>query len=272
MSTAGYEYFTTHDGLSIAYKVSGEGPPVVLVHGAIVDSARNWSIYKSLNEAGEFVVGDGPTIEGALIDAGYQVVMLDRRGHGRSDKPHDRESYSMDACRGDVRSLVEHLDIQQAALMGYSAGAWIALGLLHDPWLSAAILGGVGSWAVDGVDDDFYSDNTKISSCFLADKWDDPSLISARNRALLIPRSDFVALGQSFLGYDTTSPDDLSSVSVPSMVLNGGGDDGCKPEWDLSAYIPNSLNVIAGDGDHVFAINDPLFLAAIVNFLNGNRL
>lgn len=58
-------------GAEIYYEVSGEGEPVVLVHGFASDLARNWK------DVGWF---------NWLNDAGYQVIALDCRGHGKSEK------------------------------------------------------------------------------------------------------------------------------------------------------------------------------------------
>ena len=63
-----------NDGVCIAYEIVGEGEPVVLVHGFASDRVQNWRApgwYQTLN------------------GSGYQVIALDCRGHGESDKPHD---------------------------------------------------------------------------------------------------------------------------------------------------------------------------------------
>jgi pimeloyl-ACP methyl ester carboxylesterase len=48
-------------------------------------------------------------VKRALIDAGFQVVLYDLRGHGHFAKPHDPGSYDLDAHVDDVQSLVAHL-------------------------------------------------------------------------------------------------------------------------------------------------------------------
>ncbi len=69
------EFATAEDGVRIAYEVVGEGEPVVLVHGFASGRVQNWRApgwYQTLN------------------GAGYRVIAMDCRGHGESDKPHDR--------------------------------------------------------------------------------------------------------------------------------------------------------------------------------------
>ena len=111
MTDLSYDSFTSHDGLPIAYRVSGSGPPVVLIHGHSLTSTINFATHYTRREDGQVEATAGPTIESALVDAGFEVVMFDLRRHGDFAKPHDPSRYSMDAHVGDVRALVEHLSL-----------------------------------------------------------------------------------------------------------------------------------------------------------------
>src|SRR5262245_12028148 len=74
-------YFRSFDGTKIYYEVRGDGEPVLLVHGFIVNgqSWKRTELYKD------------------LLNAGYKVIILDQRGNGFSDKPHDSIAYDNDA-------------------------------------------------------------------------------------------------------------------------------------------------------------------------------
>jgi pimeloyl-ACP methyl ester carboxylesterase len=124
--------------LSLRYLEAGDGPAVVLLHGF---SGSAEGLYVS------------PGTFSALADAGYRVIALDQRGHGRSDKPHDAASYGLEMVE-DVRRLLDHLEITRAHLVGYSMGAKVAatfrvqyperllsvtLGGYGWPWQSAAV-------------------------------------------------------------------------------------------------------------------------------------
>src|SRR5664279_650686 len=66
-------YFSSFDGTKIYYEASGEGKPVLLVHGFIVNS-NSWKHAALYND---------------LLNNGYKVIVLDMRGNGKSGKPHD---------------------------------------------------------------------------------------------------------------------------------------------------------------------------------------
>jgi pimeloyl-ACP methyl ester carboxylesterase len=86
-------------------------------------------------------------------DAGYvdalesfrQCLLLDHRGHGRSDQPPLAESHTMAAYAADVAALLDHVEVERAAFWGYSQGGEIGLAVaaLHRERLSALITTGV---------------------------------------------------------------------------------------------------------------------------------
>ena len=73
----------------------------------------------------------------------FRLVLVDARGHGASDKPHDRASYVWPISVADILAVVDDLDIERAAFWGYSMGGAIVLGLAqHAPnRVSALIVG-----------------------------------------------------------------------------------------------------------------------------------
>lgn len=89
----------------VACHASGDGPPVLLIHGGATDS-RLW---------------DGQRAE--LADA-YRVITYDMRGFGSSPRPSRPYRMSDDAV-----AVLDHLDVTSAAVVGFSIGAQIALEL-----------------------------------------------------------------------------------------------------------------------------------------------
>src|ERR1700743_3163153 len=100
---------TFHNGaVEIAYLHEGAGDPIVLVHGFASSKNVNW-VY--------------PTWVSELKKAGRRVIALDNRGHGDSAKLYDADAYHIATMAGDVRALMDHLDIERADIMGYSLGS-----------------------------------------------------------------------------------------------------------------------------------------------------
>lgn len=99
------------DGVGIEYEVTGQGCPVVLLHG-FPDSGRLWRHQVP-----------------ALAGAGFQVVVPDLRGYGRSDKPEAVQAYSMGLLAGDVMAILAELKIARAHVVGHDWGAALAWGL-----------------------------------------------------------------------------------------------------------------------------------------------
>ena len=96
------------DGLSIAFRMEGEGPPLVLLHGAVSDS-RLW----------------GPQVE-ALADT-FTVIAWDAPGAGRSPVPPS--PFGMDDWAGALEGLLAALGVGPAHVAGLSWGSTVALAL-----------------------------------------------------------------------------------------------------------------------------------------------
>ena len=114
-------------GVPIHYTDEGEGEAVVLIHGFAVNANLNWRL---------------PGVTSALA-RDFRVISMDLRGHGRSAKPHDDTLYGP-AMVGDVIRLLDHLGIEQAHVVGYSLGGFVALklaSLAPERLLSVAVLG-----------------------------------------------------------------------------------------------------------------------------------
>jgi pimeloyl-ACP methyl ester carboxylesterase len=272
MGQPDYDRFSSRDGTSLAYRVSGQGTPVVLVHGYTLTSTTNFATHYRDDGSCQLVAADGPTVESALVGAGCRVVMLDMRGHGHSGRPRDSDSYSLEICADDVRALVTHVGLDRAALIGYSVGAWISCHLLADPWVSGAALCGIGSHAIEGQDPEFFGTWLATGSrCFLEGCWDEyPDLQILRMWAQLDDSGpDFEALGMFARGLRPIPVAVLASAptSAPVMILNGGADECATDELDFARFLPGADRVVAGQGRHGNATSDPLFHAELTRFI-----
>jgi pimeloyl-ACP methyl ester carboxylesterase len=104
--------FTNNRGVRIHYETIGKGRPVILHHGTM-GSGSDWT--------------DLGYVEAMKKD--YQLVLLDARGHGSSDKPHEPAAYDLSLRVLDVVSVLNDLNLAKADFFGYSLGGWIGFGL-----------------------------------------------------------------------------------------------------------------------------------------------
>ena len=241
--------FTTFDGKRLAYLDSGTGSPVVLLHGFASDHRGNWV---------------APGVVAALVAAGHRVVALDARGHGHSEKPHDPAAYGEDAMVRDVQSLLDHLDLSAVTVVGYSMGSLVALRLTpRDSRVRAVVLGGVGAHLGD--------EHRPRNRDAIADalETDDPTTVTdAAARAFRAfadsthaDRLALAAIQRAPLGDGA----ELSKIAVPAMVLTGDADTLVGRPEGLAAKIPGATATVVS-GDHLTAVMDPAFTAAIVAF------
>ncbi len=101
-------------GAGIEYEVTGEGRPVVLLHG-FPDSGRVWRHQIA-----------------PLADAGFKVIVPDMRGYGASDKPSEVEAYNMLYLVADVGAVLDQVGAERAHVVGHDWGAGVA-------WVLAAV-------------------------------------------------------------------------------------------------------------------------------------
>src|SRR5690349_22538628 len=98
-------YLTSNAGkipVNLYYEDLGKGKPLVLIHG--------WPLSSSM---WEYQVP-------SLLERGHRVILYDRRGFGKSDFPG--EGYDYDTLAGDLKAVLDHLDLQDVTLAGFSMG------------------------------------------------------------------------------------------------------------------------------------------------------
>jgi 3-oxoadipate enol-lactonase len=99
--------FIDVNGISINYRVDGDGDETVLLINGLADDLETWAYQVP-----------------AIVDAGYRVVRFDNRGIGQSDKPVG--PYSTAIMAADAKALADALDLGSYHVMGVSMGGMIA--------------------------------------------------------------------------------------------------------------------------------------------------
>ncbi len=105
-------FFTTTGGARIAYATLGAGPPFVYLPPFLSHIELMWEApaYRAFNEA---------------LAADFTLVRYDRFGCGLSDR--DRDDFSIAVDVDVLAEMVDHLRLRRFALLGFSAGALVAV-------------------------------------------------------------------------------------------------------------------------------------------------
>ena len=99
----------TVNGIEIYYEITGEGPPLLLIHG-LGSSSRDWEYQLP------------------AFKVHYQVITVDLRGHGQSSKP--KEPYSIRGFADDVVALLKSLNFKSVHVLGISMGTSVGFELV----------------------------------------------------------------------------------------------------------------------------------------------
>ncbi len=246
--------FTSPDGVEIVFddwEGDNERLPVVLHHGFAADTATNWV---------------APGVVDAIRATGRRVVSIDARGHGRSGKPHDAESYQDPTMVVDLTCLLDHLGLDKVDLVGYSMGAFVSLeAATRVERFRSVVLGGVGEGALpDG--DGLPFDKEGIANVLVADDATgaDPTAAGFRMVAESTGADRFALA--AVLRANAHASGDLAKVACPVLVIAGDQDPLAAGVDRLVAALPTS-RFIQVPGDHLGAVATPEFIAGILGFL-----
>lgn len=238
-------YFTAADGVKIYYEVKGQGFPVILVHG-FTNNSQSWK---------------KGTLYPALLKAGYQVIILDQRGNGRSDKPHTDDAYRNDAEAKDIMGLATRLGLKKYDIVGYSRGSIITSRVMVlDKRVRKAVMGGMGAAYTNPQ----WPRRVHAYQALMGDT----TLHDVDEMMAWIHKNNFdntsLMLQQKY--QPSTSPAELSRVKIPVLLIDGNLDQTNGDVHELQRLIPGSVYTET-PGDHNSAGNTEQFANAILAFL-----
>jgi pimeloyl-ACP methyl ester carboxylesterase len=243
-----------HGAVEIAFLDEGEGEPVVLVHGFASSKEVNWV---------------GPSWTATLTGACRRVIALDNRGHGGSSKFYKPEDYHTALMADDVRALLDHLRIEHADVMGYSMGARIGafLAVKHPDRMRSLVLGGLGIKLVEGA-----GLPDSIAEALEAPLIDDVRDAAGRMFRIFADqtKSDRRALAACIRGSrQVMSRQEAATIGVPVLVAVGGKDPIAGAPQPLANLLPKGQALEIPNRDHMLAVGDKVFKAAVIEFLNA---
>jgi pimeloyl-ACP methyl ester carboxylesterase len=237
-------YFSSFDSTKIYYEVYGNGFPVLLVHGFIVNST-SWK-HTALFDS--------------LLAAGSKVILVDLRGNGKSGKPHNEEAYQYDAETKDIMLLMKYLKISRFDIVGYSRGSIITARLLvWDKNIRRAVLGGMGA--------EFTDPNWPRRMQFYHALSSD-TVASLHGMVQNVQQSGLDQRALALLQkYQPSTPKEiLRTIKNPVLVIHGDSDEVNGSADELAGLFPNAQEAIT-PGDHNHAAATPEFAEAVVAFL-----
>ena len=265
------------NGLEHYYKIEGQGPPLLLVHGGFVDSGM-WDP------------------QAAHFSKNYSVIRYDLRGHGKTGRS-DRSSYSMELFAEDLRVLMAALKVDQVFLCGLSLGGMIAqaYAVLNPGRLKALILADTAvsvrltlsdklqryilapEWAMLAIIrwmsvPRFVEFSFKLAQWTRSAEWfgQDPSTAEYVHQAMLsIPTEEYLKIYQAIYGFDLL---ELSRITVPTLILNGEKESRAvfRHTEEMLKQIPDSLaGIIPGAGHTSNMENPAVFNTYVDRFLSS---
>jgi non-heme chloroperoxidase len=247
--------------IEIYYEDHGAGQPVVLIHGYPL-SGRAWDKQVPV-----------------LLEAGHRVITYDRRGFGHSSQP--TTGYDYDTFAADLNTLLEHLDLHEAVLVGHSMGtgevtrylgrygsARVAKGVLVSPippyllqagdnpdgvpqslfdGFAQAARGDTPAW-MKGFLDNFYNLDT-LGGTLVSDQ----AYQASWNLAVTASATAAVACIRT---WQTDFRADLPKIDVPVLVVQGDADQVLpldKTAKRLPGLIKDLQLVVVEGGPHAIA-------------------
>jgi pimeloyl-ACP methyl ester carboxylesterase len=104
--------YIKNQDVKIYYQVEGAGPPLVLLSG-LTRTIESWKDFGYVEQ----------------LKNKHQLILIERRGMGRSDLLQEPVQYSFKSFCKDIIAVLDHLDLNRCHCMGYSFGGWLVYGL-----------------------------------------------------------------------------------------------------------------------------------------------
>ncbi|HEY5922708.1 MAG TPA: alpha/beta hydrolase [Kofleriaceae bacterium] len=241
--------FVEVSGAKIYYATFGSGAPVILLHGGM-GNGDHWS-------------HQVPALAEKL-----QVIVIDSRGQGRSTRTKTAPSY--DQMAKDVLAVMDHLELKQAAIVGWSDGGEIALKLgVHHParvtklFIFGANYDAKGSKPRAGKSYPTFDTYTAKCRADYKRLSGTPKQFSALVQWLL-------PIWRNPMGF---TKDQLRTIKAPTIVADGDHDEiiVLSQVEEMATLIPNARLKVFKDTSHFALWQDPAsFNKVLVDFLTAH--
>jgi pimeloyl-ACP methyl ester carboxylesterase len=218
--------YADNRGVRIHYEVEGQGPPLVQRHGFSMTS-EDWREYG-------YVAG--------LRDR-YTLILMDSRGYGASDKPHDPNAYLWPHLVGDVIAVIDELHLDQVHFWGWSMGGDMAFALAQaaPERLKTVIIGSGCAVGVAEPDkpNEFRENVEQGGAAWLVELWKQNLAISKAQEARL-EQLDIQALSAELRAPYSSLESIPPTMSMPCLLYVGQSEDGYDCVLNNSQQMPNT--------------------------------
>ncbi|MFN8621641.1 MAG: alpha/beta fold hydrolase [Chloroflexota bacterium] len=258
--------YTAPDGTRYAVTRSGQGTPVLLLHG-FTGRADDWMPFR-------------PALERLTAP-----IAVDLLGHGASDAPHDPARHAVERQAADLAAFLRAQGAAPAHVAGYSFGARVALRLAvdHPDVVASLLLESPSAGIADpdaraarrAADDDLARDLERDGIAAFVERWEALPLF-AGERAL--PAADRAATHAARLrndpyglaaslrgaGQGAMAPlhEALATITVPTTVIAGALDQAGLPRaQSVARAIPSARLVVVPETGHAVHREQPARLA-----------
>jgi pimeloyl-ACP methyl ester carboxylesterase len=223
-----------NDGALIWYATYGSGSPVILLHGGLGHSG-NWGHQVPM-----------------LVASGHRAVLIDSRGHGRSTR--DSRPFTYELMASDVLAVMDVLQLEKAAVIGWSDGACIALILAMK---APARIAGVFFFGcnMDPSGTKEFQPSQILDRCFNRHASDYAELSATPDQFQAFAD----AVGQMMKTEPNYSAKDLADIHVPVAIVQSEHDEFIKPEHAeyLARSIPGAELIILPGVSHFAPLQRP---------------
>lgn len=254
--------FFENEGVKIYYEIEGNGPDLILLHGFAANIETNWRLTNWIK----------------TLKNDNRLILVDCRGHGKSDKPTDPAQYGKKMME-DIVKLMDHLSIEKANFFGYSMGGSITFGLLlHEPnRVKSVILGGFIPSQISR--EQLEQSNKPMINAFKAESVEQVKNHLARQFRKFVESTgaDLKALIAVMDGFARDVDDIFTSLSemkltfkkikVPVLSVLGSDDALMINKTLIAELIPGACHFQIQGKDHLTVVPDPKFHMVVKAFL-----
>lgn len=257
------EIIVTKSDTAIHYELTGNGYPLIMLHGQYMNTTMFNTFDKEL-----------------LKD--YQLIKIDLRGHGRSDKPlHINFGDYLE----DVLAVMDELYIKRANFIGYGLGGMVAeaMAIYYPEMVQRLILVSVGNEPFNVSEEKFHMqyanilrtmDRAERNKTLQAYMYKDRKKVANWMKSLTDTETTMTHLEMDAVNHSTDGVDLLAEahkITAATMMISGQHDDLIKPDngVTLSEAIKGSLHAVYDNSGHAPMIEEKArFTADVLQFLS----